>query len=182
MVVAAVHFQKACYYGGATVGKISLYLILKELICLVLYLKIVFGETPVRWIKRWGLAIGAVVMTAIVEYIVTRAVGPTIDQWFNEITSLDFEVVGANSGLFSLLLTALIIGIIASWLVHKAERKAKQLEEDIKWLSGKYQIYKPTVDEIKESPKISLSAHMNLQPTTPDEVRFGEIQERIKKF
>lgn|GEM_PF-6232375 len=56
-----------------------------------------------------------------------------------------------------------------------------QLRDDAQWLSDKYQLYWPIIEQLKESKKLELGADIILSPTSPDEVRFGKIQEDLKK-
>jgi hypothetical protein len=56
-----------------------------------------------------------------------------------------------------------------------------QLRDDAQWLSDKYQLYGPIIEQLKESEKLALGAEIILSPTSPDEVRFGKIQEDLKK-
>lgn len=144
------------------------------------------------WLERWGIysLVGLIVMGILADPIATvshpynvQLLNATDQFVFNAKTYVYYYSPWISAGV-----AMIVVGLIASWQVHKARSERdqyktenSQLKEDNRWLSEKYQLYKPLVDKMKYPRNETISAKMNLQSTTPEEIRLAEIQERFKR-
>jgi hypothetical protein len=133
------------------------------------------------WLRRWGLAIGGVIITPIFNYIITSAVGPVLDSWFNEASSsiislkqIDVSWANPASVLLSLLLTSLLIGLIASWQVHNAQNQRDRAVERLKLLYSEFEVLKETYSREEQTRLKQNFGHIY----TPVDVREGSTSYR----
>ena len=64
----------------------------------------------------------------------------------NALNNTSWEL--AKFDIISFILTAIVIGFMATWQIRRYEKEIAQLREDTQWLSEKYKIYAPLIDEM----------------------------------
>jgi len=84
--------------------------------------------------------------------------------------------------IFIIFIFAAITVLAAKRERDLVKRELSQSKEDTQWLLERYFIYKPLADKMKTPGQTGLSAHMNLETISPEEIHAIKIRERTKKI
>jgi gas vesicle protein len=147
------------------------------------------------WLRRWALAIGAVILTPIISNIITHITDPIVLKSLNEsgniIVVLRKMGIGWSiSDLFSLLLTALIIGLIASWQVQKSKKETtkwkdycRRLNEQLGQTKDDHQQKRMgnNITEGTHEVQRKFIAHYASDITTSEDLLFNEVGDALEK-